>query len=292
MIVIIGLVVVLVFVGFGVRIVRPTHRGVVERLGKYNRLVGAGFYWVIPVVEHMMFRNITERLADVEPQDVITKDNMNARVDLQVYFKVVDTEDCIKKSYYGVEDFKSQIIAIAQTTTRNVIGDMKFVEVNSQRASLNNKLKEAIDKQIEAWGVDVVRVELKEITPPEEVQATMNKVIMAQNEKDAAVDVATALETKADGERRAAIKVAEGHKQAQILNSEGSAQSQVLEAEGKAKAIQMVSEASDKFFKGNAVELEKLKTVQISLANNTKVILTKDGITPDLLFAGLFGGVK
>lgn len=267
---------VLIVLCAGIRIVRPTHRGVVERLGKYNRMVGAGFHWVIPIVERMMFRNITERLADVEPQDIITKDNMNARVDLQVYYKVKDTEADIKKSYYGIEDFKTQIIAISQTTARNVIGDMKFVDVNSQRNQLNNKLKETIDTQINDWGVDVVRVELKEITPPKEVQATMNRVVMAQNEKDAAIDTATALETKADGERRSAIKIAEGNKQAAVL-----------EAEGKAEAIRMVSEASEKYFKGAAVELEKLKTVQIALKDNAKIILTDKGITPQLLVGSL-----
>ena len=135
---------------------------------------------------------MTEQLADVEPQDIITKDNLNARVDLQVYFKVKNRDDEIKKSYYQVDDYKYQIIALAQTTARNVIGDMKFIDVNNQRNELNTKLADVMRKEIENWGVEVVRVELKEITPPKEVQETMNRVIQAQNQKDAAIDFATA----------------------------------------------------------------------------------------------------
>lgn len=154
---------------------------------------------------------------------------------------------------------------------------MKFVEVNSKRNELNLRLKESIDKQIESWGVDVVRVELKEITPPKEVQATMNQVIQAQNAKDAALDIATAAETKADGERRAAIKVAEGVKQAAILK-----------AEGEAEAIQLVNEAAEKFFKGNAQLLKKLETVERSLAGNSKVIIPSGGTLVNLI-GGLAG---
>lgn len=260
----------------GIRIVRPTHRGVVERFGKYTRLVQPGFNWIIPVVETFRYRNITERLNDVLPQDIITKDNLNARVDLQVYSKVKNTEEDIKKSYYAIEDYKTQIIALAQTTARNVIGDMKFVEVNSQRNELNQKLAAIIEGQIESWGVEVVRVELKEITPPEDVQATMNQVIKAQNEKDAAVDFATALETKADGERRASIKKSEGVKQAKIL-----------EAEGEAEAIKLVNESAEKYFKGNAVELKRLETMVSSLQSNSKVVITEKGLTPNILLGNL-----
>lgn len=255
-------VIVLILAAFGIRVVQQTHRGVVEQFGRFNRICQPGLNLIIPIIETMHYRNMTERLADVEPQDIITKDNLNAKVDLQVYYKVKNTEDDIKASYYNVDDFKRQIISIAQTTARNVIGDMKFIEVNSKRNELNWKLKESIDKQIESWGVDVVRVELKEITPPKEVQATMNQVIQAQNAKDAALDIATAAETKADGERRASIKVAEGVKQAAILK-----------AEGEAEAIKLVNEAAEKHFKGNAQLLKKLETVERSLAGNSKIIV-------------------
>lgn len=269
---IVGLVIFLM----GIRIVRPTHRGLIERLGKFKSVAQAGFNWIIPVIDCMKYRNMTEQLADVEPQDIITKDNLNARVDLQVYFKVKNSEEEIKKSYYQVDDYKYQIIALAQTTARNVIGDMKFVDVNNQRNELNTKLADVMRKEIENWGVEVVRVELKEITPPEEVQKTMNKVIQAQNEKDAAVDFATAVETRADGERRAEIKKADGIKQADILK-----------AEGQAQAIKLVNESAEKYFINNAQKLRQLEMVEKSLKDNSKIIITKDGINPNLIIGDL-----
>lgn len=266
----------IIFLVLGVRIIRPTHRGVIERLGKFRKIVDAGFHIIIPLIDTLRYRNITERIADVEPQDIITKDNLNARVDLQIYYKVKKDDESIKKSYYNIDDFKTQIISLAQTTARNVIGDMKFVEVNNQRNELNSKLAEIMAKEISNWGVEIVRVELKEITPPQDVQETMNKVIKAQNEKDAAIDLATAAETQADGLRRGKIKEAEGIRQAKIL-----------QAEGEAEAIKLVNEAAEKYFKGNAKELKQLETVQISLKDNTKIVITEKGINPQILIGNL-----
>lgn len=261
---------------FSIKIISPTHRGVIERLGKYHRFLNPGFHLIIPIVEVLRRRNITERMSNVSPQDIITKDNLNARVDLVVYHKVRDTDKDIFNSYYNVENYKDQIIMLSQTTARNVIGDMKFAEVNSQRNILNKKLAEVIDKETSTWGISIVRVELKEITPPADVQETMNRVIKAQNEKEAAIDYATATETKADGERRAAIKQAEGIKQAKILA-----------AEGDAEAIKMVNQAADEFFVGNAKELKRLQVTETALKDNSKIILSKDGMNPNLLIGNL-----
>lgn len=260
----------------GIRIVPPTQRGVIERLGKYHRFLNVGFNWIIPVIETTRFRNITERMTNIASQEIITKDNLNATVELVVYHKVKADEESVKKSYYEVEDYKSQIVMLAQTTARNVIGNMKFTDVNSQRAMLNKLLAETIDKEIENWGLRVVRVELKDITPPKCVQETMNNIIQAQNAKDAAIDFATAVETKADGARRAAIKEADGIKQANILK-----------AEGEAQAIQLVNEAAEKFFVGNAQKLRQIEMLERSLKDNTKVVITKDGINPTIIIGDL-----
>jgi len=260
----------------GIRVVQPTYRGVIERLGKYNRFLNVGFNWIIPVIESAKYRNITERMTNIASQEIITKDNLNAKVELVVYQKVRNDEDSVKKSYYEVEDYKTQIIMLAQTTARNVIGNMKFTEVNSQRAMLNKLLAETIDKEIENWGLKVVRVELKDITPPQAVQETMNNIIQAQNAKDAAIDFATAVETKADGARRAAIKEADGIKQANILK-----------AEGEAQAIQLVNEAAEKYFIGNAQKLRQIEMVEKSLKDNAKIVITQDGINPSILIGGL-----
>jgi regulator of protease activity HflC (stomatin/prohibitin superfamily) len=250
----IAIIAVVVIFAAGIRIVPPTRRGVIERLGKYNRFLHVGFNWIIPIIETTRYRNITERMTNIASQEIITKDNLNAKVELVVYHKVKIDEENVKKSYYEVEDYKTQIVMLAQTTARNVIGNMKFTEVNSQRAVLNKLLAETIDKEIENWGLRVVRVELKDITPPQSVQETMNNIIQAQNAKDAAIDFATAVETKADGARRAAIKEADGIKQANILK-----------AEGEAQAIKLVNEAANQYFVGNAQLLRKLQTVEESL---------------------------
>jgi regulator of protease activity HflC (stomatin/prohibitin superfamily) len=210
---------VVVYLLAGIRVLRPTEKGVIERLGRYKCYKSAGFVWIAIFFERLIKINITERLADILPQDIITKDNLNARVDLMVYYKVRQDELNIKKSLYNVNDFKTQVIALAQTTARNVIGGMMFTDVNSKRNLLNVQLAEILDKQSDAWGVEIVRVEMKEITPPRDVQDTMNKVIKAQNEKDAAIDFATSVETRADGEKRARIKEAEGVKQSTILKA-------------------------------------------------------------------------
>lgn len=257
-----------IFVLNGIKIIRPTERGLVERFGKYKKLAEAGFHWIIPIVDRMILVNITERISDVKPQDIITKDNLNARVDLVVYYKVKDTEENIKRSAYNVDDFEYQITSLSQTTARNVIGAMKFIDVNNQRNTLNAELAKMLDKESDAWGVQIVRVELKEITPPKDVQETMNSIIKASNEKEAATDFATASETRADGERRSKIKEAEGVKQALIL-----------EAEGQAKAFEMIN----KSFVGNAQLLKRLDVTQASLENNSKIILTKDGINPSII---------
>lgn len=246
----------------GIRIVRPTERAVIETFGKYSRFGSMGFNWIIPIFQKIIKVNITERMADVEPLDMITKDNLNARVDLVVYYKVLPTEDNIKKALYNANDVKAQIVSLAQTTARNIIGGMPFKEVNSERNKLNTQLADILDKESDAWGIQVVRVELKEITPPKDVQETMNRVIKAENEKDSAKDFATARETEADGIKRAKIKEAEGEKQAEILI-----------AEGKAKAFELV----DKSFKGGAKQLRELEVTENALKGNAKIILGNSG---------------
>ena len=260
--------IIAIFILSGIRIVRPTERAVIETLGKYSRFGKDGFNYIIPILQRMIQVNVTERMADVDPLDMITKDNLNARVDLVVYYKVKATETDIKKSLYNVNDVESQIISLAQTTARNIIGDMAFKDVNSKRNTLNTQLAKILDEESDAWGIQVVRVELKEITPPEDVQETMNRVIKAENEKDSATDFATAEETKADGIKRAKIKEAEGEKQ-----------SIVLKAEGQAKAFELI----EKSFKGRAELLRRLEVTENSLRNNCKIVLTEKGISPSII---------
>lgn len=256
-----GFIVLFIFFA-GIRIVRPTHRALVERLGKYNRFAEPGFHWIIPVIDRMFQENITEQMVDATPQEIITFDNLNARVDAQVYFKVKIDEPNVKNSLYNVHNVQYQIVNLARTTLRNIIGTMTLKSANSERGKINDELHKILMKETANWGIEIVRTELKEIDPPKDVQETMNKVVKAENEKIAAVDYATAAETVADGERRASIKKAEGVKQARIL-----------QAQGEAEAIQLVNEAANKYFIGNAQILRKLQAVETALEDNTKIVV-------------------
>jgi regulator of protease activity HflC (stomatin/prohibitin superfamily) len=249
----------------GIRIVRPTHRGLVERLGKYARYAEPGFHIIIPYMERMYQVDIREVLVEAQPQTIITNDNLNAKVDAQVYLKVKSDEENVKASQYNVTNYELQIVNLARTTLRNIIGTMTLKSANSERGKINEELRSTLKIETASWGIEILRTELKEIDPPPDVQETMNKVVKAENEKIAAVDFATATETQADGQRRAEIKKAEGIKQAKIL-----------EAEGEAQAIQLVNEAADKFFVGNAQMLRKLEAVERALYQNAKVVVPSD----------------
>jgi regulator of protease activity HflC (stomatin/prohibitin superfamily) len=256
-----GILVLILFFS-GVQIIRPTTRGLVERLGKYRRFANPGFHWIIPFIEHMFKVNITETMFNAEPQSIITSDKLNASVDAQIYFRVKSDEENIKNSQYSVYDYKYQIVNLARTTLRNIIGTMTLKSANSERGKINSELHRTLREETAHWGIDIVRTELKEIDPPEDVQETMNKVVKAENEKVAAIDFATATETIADGARRAEIKKAEGVRQAKIL-----------EAEGEAQAIKLVNEAADKYFVGNAQLLRRLIAVETALSQNAKIVV-------------------
>jgi regulator of protease activity HflC (stomatin/prohibitin superfamily) len=257
-----AIVIVLVIFFSGMRVVRPTTRGLVERLGKYHRFASPGFNWVFPVIDRLFKINITEVMVNAEPQEIITSDKLNASVDAQVYFRVKSTEEDVKNSQYAVNNYKFQIVNLARTTLRNIIGTMTLKSANSESGKINSELQETLRNETGHWGIDIVRTELKEIDPPEDVQATMNKVVKAENEKVAAIDFATATETMADGARRAEIKKAEGVRQAKIL-----------EAEGEAQAIKLVNEAADKYFVGNAQLLRRLIAVEAALSANAKIVI-------------------
>ena len=256
-----GIVIVVIFLS-GIRIVRPTHRGLIERLGRYKRFAKPGYNWIIPIIDKMYWVNVTEIMVDAEPQEIITNDNLNARVDAQVYFKVNDDESSVKNSQYNVNNYRYQIVNLARTTLRNIIGTLTLKSANSERGKINDELQKTLKKETANWGIEIVRTELKEIDPPKDVQETMNKVVKAENEKIAAIDFATATETVADGQRRAEIKKAEGIRQARIL-----------EAEGEAQAIKLVNEAAELYFVGNAQLLRRLETVEKALSQNAKIVV-------------------
>jgi regulator of protease activity HflC (stomatin/prohibitin superfamily) len=268
----------------GIKIIRPTHRAAVETLGKFTGFKEPGMTFVIPIFQKLYSLNITEQLVDVERQDVITKDNLNCRVDAQVYYKIGDHTEDMQNALYNVNNVNRQMVQLAKTTLRDIIGRKEFEEVNSNRSVLNALIFESIEKETVNWGVKVVRVELKEIEPPEDVQTTMNDIIKANNTKVAAKDFAEAEKTKAYGEKLATIERAEGEKKYMIEVANGKKESQVLIAKGEAEAIKTVaaanankyeveSKALTEHFKATAITHKELETTQISYKDNAKIIV-------------------
>lgn len=262
-VIVVTLVVILFLCGF--KVVRPTHRALVERLGKYHHFANPGLHWIIPIIDRIYRVNVTEQMVDADPQEIITNDNLNATVDAQIYFRVREDEQSVKNSQYNVYNYQVQIVNLARTTLRNIIGTLTLKSANSERGRINTELHQILSEETTDWGISIVRAELKQIDPPQDVQATMNKVVKAENEKIAAIDYATAAETEADGVKRAKIKEAEGFRQAKILN-----------AEGEAEAIRLVNEAAEKYFIGNAQILRKIEAVETSLKNNAKIVVPSD----------------
>ena len=255
---------VVIFAFSGIRIVRPTHRALIETLGKFTRVQEQGFTWIMPIIQKSYYVNITEQMVDVQPQTVITKDNLNAVVDAVVYYQIRD----IKSSVYNVDDNRVQLTSLARTTLRAVIGQMAFSDANENRDKINQEIELILDKETKSYGVDVLRVEIQKIEAPQHVQEAMNDVVIAERKKIAAKDFANAVEIEADGKKRASIREAEGQKEAEILK-----------AEGQAKAFEMVN----KSFVNNAQLLKQLEVLQASLENNTKIVLTEKGISPSII---------
>jgi regulator of protease activity HflC (stomatin/prohibitin superfamily) len=216
-------------------------------------------------IQRLYLVDIREQLVNAEPQVIITNDNLNATVDAQVYLKVKPDEESVKNSTYNVTNYRLQVVNLARTTLRNIIGTLTLRSANSERGRINTDLDQTLKVETKNWGIEILRTELKEIDPPKDVQETMNKVVKAENEKIAAIDFATAAETNADGVKRAEIKKAEGVRQAKIL-----------EAEGEAQAIKLVNEAAEHYFIGNAQLLRKLQAMETALKNNSKIVLPSD----------------
>jgi len=219
-------VVIIVIIATGTKIIRPFQKGLVERLGKYQRTVNSGLTIIIPIIESLTKIDMREQVVEVPPQAVITKDNVAVEVDAIVYYEITDPV----KVQYNIANFYLAATKLAQTNLRNLVGDLAFDESLTSRETINSTLHQVLDDATDKWGARVTRVELQKIEPPKDVTAAMHR------------------QMKAERERRAIILEAEGTKKAAILEAEGHKQSQILNAEGKAEAIKRVADA-DKYEK-------------------------------------------
>jgi regulator of protease activity HflC (stomatin/prohibitin superfamily) len=255
-------------------VVRQYERAVVERWGKLHSIRDPGLAVIIPVLDRVAQRiDMRERVIDVPPQPVITKDNVVVNVDAIIYCFVTDTRAVV----YEVQNFQIAVVKLAQTNLRNLIGDMSLDETLTSRDKINADLRDTLDEATDKWGVKVTRVEVMEINPPHDITEAMSKQMKAEREKRATILEAEAYKQKqileAEGDRENAIRTAEGERQAAILVAEGDRQAAILRAEGEAKAIESVSTAAINYFKDNAQTLKKLEVTEASLSKNSKVVV-------------------
>lgn len=223
---------VFIFAALSLRIVKQHEKGIVETLGKYTRIEDSGLVFVIPFLQALRKVDMREQVLDVPPQEVITKDNASVTVDAVIYFQITDPF----KVSYNVVFFTYAVINLAQTTLRNIVGELELDHTLTSRDNINTQLRNVLDEATDKWGVKVTRVELKAIEPPKDITDSMSKQMKAEREKRANI-------LEAEGIRQSQILKAEGEKQSDILRAEGQKQATILEAEGRAEAIRRVAEA-------------------------------------------------
>lgn len=252
------LLAILVLTMGSVKVVNQFERGLVEKWGAYDKTVDPGLRFVIPMMQKIYRVNMREQVIDVPPQEIITEDNVVVNVDAIVYYQITDP----KRAIYEIEDFELAIVKLAQTTLRNVVGEMTLDTCLTSREKINNDLRKVLDEATDKWGTKVNRIEVQRIDPPKDIQEAMHKQKTAEQERRQARLLAT-------GRKEAA----EQDKEGTILVAEGKSQSILLVAEAEAKAIKLVSEAANQYFKENAQINKKLDVIRDTFANQTKVIV-------------------
>ena len=232
----IGIIVILLLVIPNIKIVPQATTFIIERLGTYRTTWETGFHMKVPFIDRVAKKiSLKEKVADFAPQAVITKDNVTMQIDTVLFYQIVDP----KLYTYGIERPIVAIENLSATTLRNIIGDLELDQTLTSRDIINTRMREILDEATDPWGIKVNRVELKNIIPPKEIQAAMEKQMKAEREKREKILIA-------EGEKESAIRVAEGEKEAAILRAEAKKQAAIREAEGQAQAILAVQEATAK----------------------------------------------
>ena len=238
------LVLFLITVLSSIRIVNTGYVYILERFGQFHRVLEPGWHFTIPFADFVRKKISTkQQILDIDPQSVITKDNVKISIDNVIFYKVLNARDAV----YNIENYKSGIVYSTITNMRNIVGDMTLDEVLSGRDRINSKLLEIIDEITDAYGIKILSVEIKNIIPPSEIQQAMEKQMRAERDKRAAILQAEGQKqseiARAEGEKQGKILQAEAEKEANIRRAEGLRESQLLEAEGKARAIEAIAKA-------------------------------------------------
>lgn len=255
-----------------VKIIRQGEKGIVLRLGKFRSVIDPGLNLVVPYIDSLIRVDVRERVINVEPQSVITKDNVTVTVDAVIYYKVIDPV----KAEFEVEDFDVAVTTLAQTNLRNLVGDKSLDETLVARDHINVNLRDVLDEATDGWGVKVTRVEVQKIDPPPEISEAMSLQMKAEREKRASI-------LQAEGVRQSQILEAEGQKSSDILQAEGEAKARILRAEAEAQAVQKVAEAANKYFNEKAQLLKRLEVTQTVLDKNAKFVIPSSSDVVNLL---------
>lgn len=222
-----------IFIAFNtVRIVRQSTIGIVERLGSYIGIRDPGLHILIPFMDRMFIIDMKEQVFALNPQPVITSDNVTMNIDAVIYYQVTDP----KRAAYEVANLVNAVEKLALTSLRNIVGEMTLDDTLTSRDKVNAHLQEVLDDATSKWGLKVNRVELKDINPPKDIEEAMQKQMRAERDKRAAI-------LTAEGEREAAIKTAEGDKRSNILRAEGEKESAIRKAEGEKQSILLKAQA-------------------------------------------------
>ena len=270
--IIIAIVIVIVK---NIKIVPQAHAYVIERLGTYQTTWNTGLHLKVPFVDRIAKKlSLKEQVVDFPPQPVITKDNVTMQIDTVVYFAITDP----KLYTYGVERPLSAIENLTATTLRNIIGDLELDATLTSRDTINDKIRTILDTATDPWGIRVIRVELKNILPPKEIQDAMEKQMKAERERRAKI-------LEAEGEKKSQILKAEGLKQSTILKADAIKESKVREAQGEAEAIMLVQKAQADALKllneakpiEEVLQLKSYETFQkVADGQSTKIIIPSD----------------
>lgn len=260
--VVIVLFIALISLARAARIVKQYEKGLVLRLGQYRSTVGSGLTFLVPVIEDMITVDMRERVINVEPQKVITKDNVSVTVDAVIYYRISDPV----KATFEVQNFGYAATTLAQTNLRNLIGDKSLDETLTARDTINSNLRAVLDEATNTWGVRITRVEVQKIDPPADITEAMSRQMKAERDKRAAI-------LESEGVKQSQILQAEGVKQSEILRAEGDAQAKITRAQAEAQAIQLVSNAAESHFRERAEVSKKLDVLREVLSTQTKFVL-------------------
>jgi len=255
---------------------RPYERGIQETLGRYSRFIMPGLGFQIPVIHIIRVRDVREHTMDIEPQPVITKDNVEITVDGVMWVRPTADEEGIKRTFYNIDSWKRAVIQLAMTNLRQEFGELSLDESLVAREKIANNLQRILNTFAVEWGLTVSKVEIRLIDPPDDIKKAMHKQKTAEQERRSMKLLATGEFEAAQQQKLAIIQRAEGRREAVI---------QV--AQGKAEAIRLVNEAAQQYFAGNAQVLKQMEMVETSLRENAKVVITEHGISPTMLLGSL-----